>query len=80
MFKPSVLVLAVLLSSTAFWSAFVEGSMSVTTALIRFLIAVPVAAVMRLVLIAVTGIYHKPVAEPTPPPTGQDELLDQLNG
>ncbi|HEU5270953.1 MAG TPA: hypothetical protein VFU36_13595 [Jatrophihabitans sp.] len=46
MFKPSVLVLAVLLSSTALWSAFVDGSLDVTTALIRFLIAVPVAAVM----------------------------------
>jgi hypothetical protein len=45
-FKPSVLVLAVLLSSTALWSAFVDGSLSVTTALIRFLIAVPVAAAM----------------------------------
>jgi hypothetical protein len=46
MFKPSVLVLALLLSSTALWSAFVDGSMSVTTALIRFLIAVPVSALM----------------------------------
>lgn len=46
MFKPSVLGLAVLLSSTALWSAFVDGSLDVTTALIRFLIAVPVAAVM----------------------------------
>ncbi|MFL6160979.1 MAG: hypothetical protein ACJ74U_02005 [Jatrophihabitantaceae bacterium] len=46
MFKPSVLGLAVLLSSTALWSAFINGSLSVTTALIRFLIAVPVAAIM----------------------------------
>lgn len=46
MFKPSVLLLALLLSSTALWSAFVDGSMSVTTALIRFLIAVPVSAIM----------------------------------
>jgi hypothetical protein len=46
MFKPSVLVLAVLLSSTALWSAFVDGSLDVTTALIRFLIAVPVAGLM----------------------------------
>ena len=46
MFKPSVLVLAVLLSGTALWSAFVDGSLDVTTALIRFLIAVPVAAAM----------------------------------
>jgi hypothetical protein len=45
-FKPSVLALAVLLSSTALWSAFVDGSLDVTTALIRFLIAVPVAALM----------------------------------
>lgn len=46
MFKPSVLALAVLLSSTALWSAFVDGSLDVTTALIRFLVAVPVAALM----------------------------------
>ena len=46
MFKPSVLALAVLLSSTALWSAFVDGSLDVTTALIRFLIAVPVAGLM----------------------------------
>jgi hypothetical protein len=45
-FKPSVLVLALLLSSTALWAAFVDGSMTVTTALIRFLIAVPVSAIM----------------------------------
>ena len=55
MFKPSVLVLAVLLSSTALWSAFVDGSMDVTTALIRFLIAVPVAAVMVYAFNVVVG-------------------------
>jgi hypothetical protein len=50
-----VLVLAVLLSSTALWSAFVDGSMDVTTALIRFLIAVPVAAVMVYAFNVVVG-------------------------
>lgn len=70
MFKPSVLALAVLLSSTALWSAFVDGSMSVTTALIRFLIAVPVAAVMvyafNLVVRGNLG-RSKPPAVPQPP-------------
>ena len=46
MFKPSVLVLALLLSGSALWSGFVDGTLSVTEALVRFLIAVPVAALM----------------------------------
>jgi hypothetical protein len=46
MFRPSVLLLATLLASPAIWSAFVGDSMSVTTALIRFLIALPLAALM----------------------------------
>ncbi|MDQ1749153.1 MAG: hypothetical protein QOE71_209 [Pseudonocardiales bacterium] len=46
MFRVPVLILATVLSSTALWSAFVEGSMSVLTALVRFLVAVPVAALM----------------------------------
>ncbi|MGI8664636.1 MAG: hypothetical protein ACR2N4_01145 [Jatrophihabitans sp.] len=58
MFRPSVLGLALALSSTALWSAFVTASMSVTTALIRFLIAVPVAALMLLLLRAVVAGYH----------------------
>lgn len=72
MFKPSVLVLAVLLSSTALWSAFVDGSLGVTTALIRFLIAVPVAAAMVFAFnLAVRGYADRsraPVAQPPADP------------
>ena len=46
MFNPSTLIIAAVLSCSALWSGFVTGSMSVTDALIRFLIAVPVAALM----------------------------------
>jgi hypothetical protein len=71
-FKPSVLVLAVLLSSTALWSAFVDGSMSVTTALIRFLIAVPVAAVMVYAFNVVVGSnIGRTRLSATPQPTGE---------
>lgn len=79
MFKPSVLLLALVLSSTALWSAFANGSMSVTTALIRFLIAVPVAALMLLALKAVTGGYHQAAETPSPPAASEDELIGQRN-
>lgn len=59
MFKPSVLLLALTLTSPALWSALVTGSMSVTTALLRFLIAVPVAAGMLVLLRMVTASYHR---------------------
>lgn len=59
MFKPSVLLVALLLSSTALWSGFVTGSMSVTTALIRFLIAVPVAALMVYAFNSIVRQYER---------------------
>jgi hypothetical protein len=65
-FKPSVLLLALMLTSPALWSAFVTGSMSVTTALIRFLIAVPVAAGMLVLLRMVTESYHRPAGRSQP--------------
>jgi hypothetical protein len=58
MLRPSVLGLAVLLSAPALWSA-VAGSMGVTAALIRFLIAVPVAALMLALLRMVTASYSR---------------------
>lgn len=64
MFRPSVLLLALTLTSPALWSALVTGSMSVTTALIRFLIAVPVAAGMLVLLRMVTESYHRPAGRP----------------
>ncbi len=63
MFKPSTLLLAVLLSSPALWSGFVTGSMTVTNALIRFLIAVPVAAAMTFAFNAITANYSKRARE-----------------
>jgi hypothetical protein len=70
MFKPSVLVLALLLSSTALWSAFVDGSMSVTTALIRFLIAVPVSAIMihAFNVVVRSNAARRPVPKPAVEP------------
>jgi membrane protein implicated in regulation of membrane protease activity len=59
MLRPSVLALAVLLSTPALWSAFVAGSMGITSALIRFLIAVPVAALMLALLQLVTASYSR---------------------
>jgi hypothetical protein len=41
-----VLLVALLLSSPALWQACVDGTMNLETALIRFLVAMPVAAVM----------------------------------
>jgi hypothetical protein len=59
MLRPSVLGLAVLLSVPALWSAFAMGSMGITTALIRFLIAEPVAALMLALLRMVTAGYSR---------------------
>jgi hypothetical protein len=48
--RPSTLLLAALLSSAALWHAFVGHDLDVTTALTRFLIAVPVSAAMLALL------------------------------
>ncbi|HJQ03139.1 MAG TPA: hypothetical protein VJ851_16200 [Jatrophihabitans sp.] len=64
MFRPSVLMLALVLSASTLWSAFAGGSIDITTALIRFLIAVPVAWAMLRVLRAVTAGYQP---RPQPP-------------
>lgn len=62
MLRPAVLLLAVLLSASTLWSAFMDGSMSITTALTRFLIAVPVAAVMVHLWSTVTATRKRPPA------------------
>ncbi len=46
MLRPSTLALALLISSPILWQALVDGTVSVDTALIRFLIALPVAGVL----------------------------------
>lgn len=46
MLRGSVLVTALLFSAPTLWQALVENSISVDAAIVRFLIAVPVAAVL----------------------------------
>ena len=58
--------MAVLLSSTALYSAFVSGSMPVATALTRFLIALPIAGGMVFLFTAITASYRP--AEPAEKP------------
>ena len=58
-FKSSALLLALVLSAPALWSAL-SGQMTMTSALIRLLIAIPAAALMIGVLRWVTGNYVRP--------------------
>ena len=43
MLRPSVLLLAALLTSRSFWLALVENQLSLTTAVIWFLVAIPLS-------------------------------------
>jgi hypothetical protein len=61
-------MLAVLLSAPSLWMAFVSHQISTDTALIRLLIAIPVAGVLLGVLRLVTD--HRPVR-----PMKQDETM-----
>lgn len=46
MLRGSVLLLALLFSAPVIWQAAVEQTVGIDTAIIRFLIAVPVAAIL----------------------------------
>lgn len=46
MLRGSVLLAALLFSAPTFWQAFVRQDISIDTAIVRFLIALPVAAVL----------------------------------
>ena len=46
MLRGSVLVAALVFSAPTLWQAFVRQDISIDTAIVRFLIAVPVAAVL----------------------------------
>ncbi len=46
MLRGSVLVVAFVFTAPVFWEAFVTQTIGVDTAIVRFLIAVPVAAVL----------------------------------
>jgi hypothetical protein len=58
-FKGPVLPIALLLAAPTLYSAFVTGSISVTTGLVRFLIALVVAAIMLGFLRSVTDSYRR---------------------
>ena len=60
--RPATLVLALLMAGPALWQAFVTGGLDVTSALGRFLIAVPVAAAMVWVISLLTESYRKALA------------------
>jgi hypothetical protein len=74
MIRPSVLLFALLISAPALYRYAVD-QLDITAVLIRFLIAVPVAAILLAALRFVTAGYGKTEEEPaatviTPSPMG----------
>jgi len=63
----STLLLAALMAGPALWHAFVQKDLDYVTALTRFLMAVPVSAVMLAMLRGVTARYGPRSAAPRPP-------------
>jgi hypothetical protein len=57
--SPSSLLLGAVLSAPALWHGFVTGQLDITTALIRFVLAVLVAGVMLAILRFVTAGYGR---------------------
>lgn len=70
MYRFSTLALAVLMSGPALWQAFVAGSMDPTTALIRFLIAVPVAGLLLALPRTIVEYYRDQPHPQTPVQAG----------
>jgi hypothetical protein len=57
--RPAALLLATVMASPALYHGFVSGEISVQSALVRFLIAVPAAALMLAALRFVTSGYGR---------------------
>jgi hypothetical protein len=53
-------MVAALIDSPALWHAFVRHDMTASTALLRFLLAVPASALMLGLLRSVTAAYRRP--------------------
>jgi hypothetical protein len=74
----STLFLALAIASPALYSAFVKHTLDTQTALLRLLIAVPVAAVMLGIVRAITRDYgkHKPrrAERRGEPPAGEEPV------
>jgi len=62
--RPAALLLAAGMAGPALWRAFVTEELDLTSALSRFLLAVPAAALMLAALRFVTAGYGRP--EPAP--------------
>ena len=60
MLRPAALLLAAVLAGPALWRAFVTGELATDTAVVRFLIAIPVAAAMLGVFRMVSDAYRPP--------------------
>ncbi|SDY81758.1 hypothetical protein SAMN05444365_103578 [Micromonospora pattaloongensis] len=76
--RPAALGLATLMAGPALWRAFVTQTLDVQSALTRFLIAVPIAAIMLAALRIITESYRRrprlfaelqAQTQPTPTPT-----------
>jgi hypothetical protein len=76
MLRPSALVLAAVFSSRAFWLAFVEHSLPVATAVIWFLVAIPVCAVALAGLDGLLTAYRRSNAGSTSAASGAAETDD----
>jgi hypothetical protein len=63
--RPSVLLLALLMSAPALYRYFIVQDLDITEALARYLIAVPVAAVMLAVFRMVVAGYGRPATPPS---------------
>lgn len=67
--RPSALLLALVMTSPALYRTFVTEDLDLTSALIRFVIAVPIAAVMLAGLRVVTNGYGDRDKHSGGPPT-----------
>jgi hypothetical protein len=76
--RTSTLLLAALIASPALWQALVTQQLDLTTALTRFLIAVPVSAVMLAMVRGLAAGYRRVVSErkPAGEPAGRRRKTD----
>jgi hypothetical protein len=65
--RPGVLLFAAAMAAPALWRAFVTGELDVTSALTRFLLAVPAAVLMLAALRFVTAGYGRAKASTATP-------------
>lgn len=88
MIRPSVLWLAAAMAAPALWRAFVSQTLDVPSALLRFLIAVPIAAVLVAMFRFVVDNYRRQAeedgedvgdTEPTATPVGADAAASDVS-